>query len=346
TTAPPESLAAAYIASRLEECLHKVALIRSISEDALPAEETSAKILAISRCSEALPPIDIDETFLNVLNLDTVLDFVLSLAADPLGTDVGAYIAKGVLHKVADTLKVHGTVQYYVREYPFPDARVFVHQMQTYALTFPHDSPWALSSLIVAGYPQAATELLQTLAETIGATIPSICLLQFKRPSQLSLKYIGMTSAQTLHERSHDDLGGATTRLRNFSKCNGWDQEDVLIFEIPSLALTNVDAFAERTDARVGPREEWLIGRLPVGLNVAPGHVKLFFDAPPDIRDCFARIERRGGGRREGPDPVLENWRFLDDPKTNPTSIKGIANSPALNIHLPSKSRTTVHKLT
>ncbi|KAG8824479.1 hypothetical protein FRC17_009086 [Serendipita sp. 399] len=37
---------------------------------------------------------------------------------------------------------------------------------------------------------------------------------------------------------------------------------------------------------------------------------------------------------------------FLDDPKANPTSIETIVDSPALDIHLPSESRTTVCKLT
>ncbi|KAG8811970.1 hypothetical protein FRC17_002248, partial [Serendipita sp. 399] len=105
TTALPESLAAAYIASRLERCFQKVALIRSISQDALPPEETSAKILAISRSSEALPPINIDESFFGVSNLDTVLDFVLNLAADPLCIDVGAYTVAGALHRVSYTPK-------------------------------------------------------------------------------------------------------------------------------------------------------------------------------------------------------------------------------------------------
>ncbi|KAG8849183.1 hypothetical protein FRB91_010197 [Serendipita sp. 411] len=287
-------LAIDFITNDVEKLLRRVVSTREAATLPYPAKTKSKEVVQIARTSGALPPLDESLNFLPEATFD-LSNLMLALARDPLGTELGNYLCTEILEEVFSRekeAKEGEVMKYYLREYRFRDASEFVEQMKAYALRHPQDSAWAIASLVTSGHPQEAVTLLDMLCTLIGCEPPSTQFPSLMRPTSISLKYAGMSRAASAWERSAVDVRRHTTRITNFSQCNGWKENDVRIFQIPSLTLSGLDEVPERTDPRVGPREEWLIGHISIGLNSAPGHERVFFVPPPVAMERFSSVDK------------------------------------------------------
>ncbi|KAG8815899.1 hypothetical protein FRC17_000554, partial [Serendipita sp. 399] len=291
TSAAHEDLALQFLIKQIKWYICRVARVQTAAVESFSPETRSREVVNILRRSEALPRLATDETSMCHPTWDATLDLVLHLARDPLGCTLGDS-RTGAIEREVDDERLEDTVRYYLREYLYNDSDHFIEEMTAYALTFPHDAAWAIASLIVAGLGRESEELFKRICSLIGIEPIHLWFPKFKQPPQISLKYAGMTRCLSPIQRKQSSTETGDYRFANFARLNRWDERDIRVYRVSVLTLTGVGPFTERTHPEVGPREEWLIGHLSIGLNVAPGHVKNFFDPPAAALELFRSLEQ------------------------------------------------------